>query len=132
MILLDTHVLLWVRLGSDRIGQQTRQLIEASWQHDNICVSAISFWEIELLQRKHRVELDQDVDVWRRTVLEQGTKELPVNGKIAIRAVYLGGLHADPADRIIVSTALEGFQLATVDRRILGWHGDLERIDATR
>ncbi len=132
MILLDTHVLLWLRFGSDRLGQQTRRLIEASWQHGDIYVSAISFWEIALLQRKQRVELDQNIGVWRRTVLEQGTKELPVDGKIAIRAVYLAGMHADPADRIVVSTALDGYQLATVDRRILEWHGDVERIDATR
>ncbi|MCY4095020.1 MAG: type II toxin-antitoxin system VapC family toxin [Gammaproteobacteria bacterium] len=132
MILLDTHVLLWLRFGSERLGKQTRQLIETAWQSGNIFVSAISFWEIALLQQKQRIEFDQNVDVWRRTVIEQGTKEVSVDGKIAIRAVNLSGLHSDAADRIIVSTALEGYQLATVDRRILGWHGDLERIDATR
>lgn len=132
MILLDTHVLLWLRLGSDRLGQETRQLIEASWQIGNIYVSAITFWEIALLQAKQRVELDEKVDVWRRTVIEQGTKEIPVDGKIGIRAVNLSGLHSDPADRIVVSTALEGYRLATVDRRILEWRGDVERIDATR
>ena len=132
MILLDTHVLLWLRLGSDRLGQQTRQLIEASWQHGDIYVSAITFWEIALLEAKRRVELDEKVDVWRRTVIEQGTKEVPVDGKIAIRAVNLSGLHSDPADRIVVSTALEGYRLATIDRRILEWRGDVERIDATR
>lgn len=132
MILLDTHVLLWLRLGSDRLGKQTKQLIEASWQNGNLYVSAITFWEIAFLNGKRRVELDEKVDVWRRTVIEQGTKEIPVDGKIAIRAVNLNGLHADPADRIIISTAFEGYRLATVDRRILEWRGDVERIDATR
>ena len=132
MILLDTHVLLWLRFGSERLGNQTRHLIETAWEAGNIFVSAISFWEIALLQRKQRVEIAQNVDVWRRTVIEQGTKEVPVDGKIAIRAVEISGLHADPADRILVSTALEGYQLATVDRRILEWQGDVERIDATR
>ena len=113
MILLDTHVLLWLRLGSERLGQQTRQLIETSWQRGNIFVSAISFWEIALLQSKRRIELDENIDVRRRTVIEQGTKEIAVDGKIAIRAVDLNDLHTDPADRIIVSTALEGYQLAT-------------------
>ncbi|MCY4129283.1 MAG: type II toxin-antitoxin system VapC family toxin [Gammaproteobacteria bacterium] len=132
MILLDTHVLLWLRFGSERLGQQTRQLIETSWQTGDIFISAISFWEVALLQRKRRIEIAENVDVWRRTVIEQGTKEVPVDGKIAIRAVNLNGLHSDPADRIIVSTALDGYRLATVDRRILEWRGDLERIDATR
>ena len=83
-----------------------------------------------MLQSKHRVELDENIDIWRRKVIEQGTREIPVDGKIATRAVYLNGLHSDPADRIIVSTALEGYSLITVDRRILDWRGDLARVDA--
>jgi PIN domain nuclease of toxin-antitoxin system len=42
-------------------------------------------------------------------------------------------LHGDPADRIIVATAvLADVPLLTSDERILGWPGPLERIDARR
>ena len=39
--------------------------------------------------------------------------------------------HRDPADRIIVATALQGHQLVTEDRRILAWPGPLNRLRAT-
>ena len=131
MILLDTHVLLWLRFGSQRLGSTTRDLIGVSWQVGDAYVSSISFWEVALLVSKRRLELDESVDRWRRIVIEEGIKEIPVNSKIAVRAVELNGLHADPADRIIVSTALDGYQLLTVDRRMLNWRGDLDRFDAT-
>ena len=39
-------------------------------------------------------------------------------------------MHGDPADRLIVATALEGHRLVTGDQRLLDWPGRLERIDA--
>ena len=39
-------------------------------------------------------------------------------------------MHGDPADRIIVSTALDGHRLVTGDRLILNWPGHLNRLDA--
>jgi PIN domain nuclease of toxin-antitoxin system len=38
--------------------------------------------------------------------------------------------HRDPADRIIVATALEGHRLVTADQRMLDWPGNLNRLDA--
>ncbi|MYC63391.1 MAG: type II toxin-antitoxin system VapC family toxin [Caldilineaceae bacterium SB0661_bin_34] len=55
---------------------------------------------------------------------------MPVDGGIGIRANALPGFHAGPADRIIVSTALEGYRLLTADDGILRWSGNLNRLDA--
>lgn len=132
MILLDTHVILWMRLGDARLGPQARREIDIAWQLDEVAVSAISFWEIAMLQHKGRIRVSQDVDVWRREQLGQGMAEVAVNGEIAVRAVGLAGFHADPADRLIVATALEGHRLVTADERILGWAGPLSRIRADR
>ena len=52
MILLDTQVLLWLRLGSSRLGQNARRQIERAWQSDEVGVSAISFWEVAMLKDK--------------------------------------------------------------------------------
>ena len=71
-----------------------------------------------------------DADAWRRENLEQGVVEIPVDGAIAVRAGLLPDLHGDPADRIIIATALEGHRLVTGDRRILDWPGNLSRLDA--
>ena len=40
-------------------------------------------------------------------------------------------MHGDPADRLIVATALEGYKLITADERILAWPGNLDRLRAT-
>ena len=57
--------------------------------------------------------------------------EIPVSGAIGIRAALLPDMHGDPADRIIVATALEGHQLITADERMLAWPGKLNRVRAT-
>ena len=56
--------------------------------------------------------------------------EIPVDGEIGIRANSLAGFHSDPADRIIVASALQGHRLLTADDRILTWSGSLDRLDA--
>lgn len=130
MILLDTHVLLWSRLGAKNIGPGSRELVERAWRETTLAASAISFWEIDMLQRKGRVRLLQDVTAWRMQLLNDGLVEIPVDGTIAIRANRLADFHPDPADRFIVATALGGHSLLTADRHILSWHGNLKRLDA--
>ena len=131
MILLDTHVLLWHEQGDRRLGVKTRQAVERVLQERRAAVSSISFWEIGMRIQKGRLEFLLDLDAWRRELLEQGLVEIPVDGAIAARAGLLVDMHGDPADRLIVATALQGHQLLTADRRILDWSGQLSRLDAT-
>ena len=131
LLLLDTNALLWLRIGDRRLGGAARREIERAWQSDELAVSAISFWEVGMLVDKGRIRLTDDVQAWRRDHLEQGMVEIPVDGRTAISAVQLTDFHADPADRLIVATALEGHRLVTSDRRILDWSGRLSRLDAT-
>ena len=130
MILLDTHSLIWLRSGDRKLGPKTRQTIDKRRLLGQANVSAISFWEVAMLERKGRLELTQNIEAWRRDVLRQGLVEIPVNGQVGIRAANLVGLSGDPADRIIVATALDGYQLITADREILEWKGSLIKLDA--
>ena len=81
--------------------------------------------------QKGHLEFLLDLDAWRRELLDQGLIEIPVDGAIAARAGLLADMHGDPADRLIVATALQGRQLVTADGRILDWPGPLSRLDAT-
>ena len=83
-----------------------------------------------MLRAKDRLDSPGDVTAWRRDLLGQGLIEIPVDGDIGIRANALADFHADPADRIIVATALRGHRLVTADERILTWAGSLDRLDA--
>ena len=84
-----------------------------------------------MLVDKGRIRLSDDVHTWRREHRDQGVLEIPIDGDIGIRAAGLADFHADPADRLIVATALAGHRLVTSDRRILGWSGSLNRLNAT-
>lgn len=130
MILLDTHVLLWSRAGVRRTGPRCMRLVEQGLRDATLAASAISFWEVAMLREKGRIDLSQDIRAWRMRLINDGLIEIPVDGDIAIRANELTGLHADPADRLIVATALGGHTLVTADERILSWSGRLSRMDA--
>ena len=131
MILLDTHALIWLLLDDPRLGRQTRQIIASAWADNQAAVSAISFWEIAMLCAKGRLELLVNAKTWRAGLLREGLIEIAVDGGTALRAGFLRDLHGDPADRIIVATALTGHPLVTADRRILDWPGRLRRLNAT-
>ncbi|MFQ5743680.1 MAG: type II toxin-antitoxin system VapC family toxin [Acidobacteriota bacterium] len=130
LTLLDTHVLVWLAAAEPRLGQQARARADEALAADALAVSAISFWEICMLDRKGRIELGQPPQAYRRELLELGLVEMPVTGEVGIAAALLAGFHDDPADRIIAATAsLARATLITADQRILDWPGPLIRQD---
>lgn len=133
MILIDTHVLIWLDEGADTLGEESRSRIDQAMQERQLKISAISFWEIAMLVQKKRLQIRMDLEAWRLSLLEQGLSEVPLNGTIALRAGQLQDFRGDPADRIIVATTLEtSATLITADERILSWAKPLRTFDARR
>ena len=131
MILLDTHVLIWSVSNGAKISEQAWAVIDSAWTRNEVAVSAITFWEVAMLQDMGRLDMQEDIGSWRTSLLDDGLVELPIDGPVGIQSVALNDLHRDPADRLIVATALSGgHQLITVDRKILAWPGPLARLDA--
>ena len=131
MIVLDTHTLLWMDRNDEKLGAESRRLIERAWQQGLVGVSAITFWETAVLAERGRVVLPKAVEMWRSELLLAGVQEIPVDGRIALSATQLENLHRDPADRFIVSTTMHcrGL-LITADAKILDWQSELSRHDA--
>jgi PIN domain nuclease of toxin-antitoxin system len=133
VIVLDTHVLAWVASDDRKLGRKAKALIERLWAGGKVAVSAMSFWEIALLESRGRIRLPVEVGEWREQLLTAGLMELPVDGAVAVRSVGLGGLPEDPADRLIVAGALaQHAALMTADDDLLAWGHPLERHDARR
>ncbi len=132
MTIADTHALVWLWTGDDRLGPNARATIDSALRDGDLAVSAMTFWEVAMLRAKDRLDFPENVNAWRRELLGQGLIEIPVDGVIGIRANELPDFHADPADRIIVATSMDGHQLVTADRRILDWSGQLRCVDAAR
>ena len=103
MILLDTHI--WVRwLISDSINSQLIDLIESSEQ---VSVSSISCWEVVYLAKRGRIELEMPAEKWIDIGLSETRMTcLPIDQQIAVLAANLPDHHRDPADRIIIATAI--------------------------
>ena len=131
MIVLDRHVLVWLDQGLPDLGPDCRASADRALADDALTVSAISFWEVAMLVTRKRLVLELGVDRWRRELLAAGLREIPVDGRVGIRAASLTDLHRDPADRFIAATAeLHEASLATADRRLLDWRSEVPRVDA--
>ena len=84
-----------------------------------IALSAISLWEIAMLVRKKRIELDRGLLEWVEAALETTNVEiLPLSPAVAAVGSELN-LHGDPGDRIIAASALlAGATLVTKDEQL--------------
>lgn len=130
MMLLDTHVLVWLDAGSDKLGKRARRAIESAFEADELAICSISFWELAMLQQKGRIALPP-LRAWREELLDMGLREITVDGEIGLGAAELRDFHPDPADRLIVASAMRrNAVLVSADARILEWQASLERVDA--
>lgn len=121
MILLDTCTLLWLARG-EGLPPVVAQEIERA---DAAFVSAMSALEIGVKVAKRKLSVGMAPRAWWPAVLEQhGLAEVPVEGDIALRAAALPPIHGDPADRVIIATALHlGAKLLTPDPLIRAYSG---------
>jgi PIN domain nuclease of toxin-antitoxin system len=130
-VVLDTNALVWAFEGDSALGNRAARSIDQAVREGVAHVSAISFWELALKIRKGKFGLARPIADWRASILRLGVQEVAIDGLIGIAANELQNLHDDPADRLIVATALKlGASLATSDARLLAWKGRLARIDA--
>ena len=133
MILLDTHVAIWIATNDESLGPKSRALLEQSLADAELAISAISFWEISLLVARRRFKSTKSASELRSEFIATRVVELPLTGAIAIHSVELGNLHGDPADRFIIATALiHEAILMTADRALLRWRHPLKRHDASK
>jgi len=121
-LLLDTHVALWLDSGDERLRSSTRVSIDGCWKNGGtIFLSAVTAWEIALLVDTGRIDLDIPVDAWIWRFLERpGIEAVSLGHQAAARSYQLHHLeHRDPADRLLIATAIElGCPLVTYDERI--------------
>ncbi len=114
-LVLDTHVWIWSANDHPRA-----QVVE--WPSGALWLPAIAIWEVGMLVAKRRLTVEPDVHAWVRFSLRHPLlKILPLEPEIALLANNLPGVcHPDPADRIIIASAMHtGARLATADRKIL-------------
>ena len=124
MILLDTHVWIWLLSNPEFLSAKAAEKIQTAMGDNDVSVSSISVWEIAMLVKKKRLKLTMSVKEWI-SISEKlpFLNFLPVDNTIAFQSVNLPvPFHDDPADRIIVATSIcLGLPLITKDKRILSY-----------
>lgn len=124
MIMLDTHTWVWWVSNPEKLSIPARERIEKGVIDKNIFISSISAWEVAMLTARGRLKLTMDAREWiAKSELLPFLRFIPVTNQIAIKSVSLPGkLHSDPADRIIVATAIiQEATLITADEKILDY-----------
>lgn len=112
----DTHVWVWSAAGDSRAGK-------LRGFSGTAIISVISQWEVSMLVMEGRLSLEPDEETWFSTNLEPPASLAPLTAEISMASCRLPDLHGDPADRIIVATAITlGIRLITAEEKIIQWN----------
>lgn len=122
MILIDTHVYLWLVNGDSKLNQNSLPLLE---NDQNKFISVITFWEISLLLEKDRIKFDQHFEEWILNSKVAFNIEI-INLDLEIIYIYhkLNDFHSDPADKFIAATSIyKKIPLITFDKKLIDYKG---------
>jgi PIN domain nuclease of toxin-antitoxin system len=119
MILLDTHVLLWMASDDKRLSKRAHEAIRKARQDTGIAVATITLWELAWIAQNGRIAVVGSVESFVRELAARVILR-PVTPEIAALSVRLPeAFPKDPADRLIAATAMvDGMPLVTADMRI--------------
>jgi PIN domain nuclease of toxin-antitoxin system len=120
VILLDTHVLLWLSFDPNRLSALAhRAIADAQNKGEALAICDISLLELAILASKQRYQVVVDMESFLEEVQFRFTV-LPITAKACARIATLPPNYPkDPADRAIATTALaEALPLVTADRAI--------------
>jgi PIN domain nuclease of toxin-antitoxin system len=120
VILLDTHVAVWLLLQPELLSENARDAIrQARANREPLGFSPVSLYEIAYAEKRGRLPLIENIHSFLgavRSILEAA----PLTPEIVIRAALLSdSFHGDPMDRMIAATSIElSCPLVTHDGRI--------------
>src|SRR5437870_1930768 len=118
-LLLDTHIWIWKVGAPDKLRKRVAEAIQD--EGNELWLSPISIWELSLLVKKGRIELDDDVEPWVSRALAQTTfREAPLTNEVVLGMSRIRFSHRDPADHFIAASAkVFDLTLVTADPRLL-------------
>lgn len=121
MILLDTHVLLWLCLEPGRLSRAATTAIRKALAAGGLAIASITLWEVAMMVRLGRLVPRGTAESWlAELVARSGVVVKEITPAIATLATQFSDeFPADPADRLIAATArAEGVELVTRDARL--------------
>lgn len=111
-VLIDTHILIWALSSPDKLRDGIKDLLN----NDEVVVSSISFWEIQIKRQLGKLTFDLDLGHLVRAGI---VSSLPITYKHSLAVYDLPALHKDPFDRMLIAQSkIEGIPLLTADKNI--------------
>lgn len=123
-LVLDTHVFIWLLNGDITLSLKLRKIIGKVLSEGNVYLSAISCWEIAMLEQRKRIILTKPCIEWIHEGLSHsGIQILALTPEISVESCQLPDFsHGDPADRMIIASArLTNAHLVTYDQTIIAY-----------
>ena len=120
MILVDTHVVIWLLSDPVRLSKAAHAAIDDARRNGSgLAICGITLLEIATANLNGRISLSMSLESFLRDV-EERFVVLPISARACARTLTLPASYPkDPADRVIGATALvEGMGLVTADREI--------------
>ncbi len=130
MLLLDTHVFLWLASNDNRLSQRFLARIES--ERPQLLFSAASTWEMGIKEASGKLKLPQPYPEYVSTrMLDGNIEELPIRIRHSLVAAHLPMHHRDPFDRMLAAQSLtERLPLVSSDPIFIRY--GVELIDPTR
>ncbi len=122
MILMDTCVFIWDALQNKKLSSKAKRVIQQAHQKHQLAVCDISLWEVAMLTKKQRLQLELPATRFCQLALQARNIELiAISPDIAELSVSLdNGINNDPADRLIAATTIHlKATLVTADQNLL-------------
>jgi PIN domain nuclease of toxin-antitoxin system len=124
MILLDTHALLWWALDPAQLSPRAVEVLDDVERRGGFA-SSISIWELGVKAQRGKLELGTSIEKLTHRIERHSAVELlPVDTATWLASLALEWDHRDPADRVIVATAvMHGLSILTKDDVIRRYPG---------
>lgn len=116
MMMIDTHILIWMNIEPQKISPAAHAMLRTA---EHVYLSSISIWETALLAKRGRLNISIPCETWLNGICRSPKIRIQeITPDIALKSVDLA-MHKDPADRLIVATALcRNLPLITADSKI--------------
>jgi PIN domain nuclease of toxin-antitoxin system len=120
MIVLDTCTIIWDALETIKITPLATKAIKHA--RNELIICDISFWEISMLIKRKRLEVDDTASGFINLLLQSRNFHIQeITPEIAELSVNLGPeINNDPADRLIAATSiLRNAPIITADQNFI-------------